>query len=645
VETKRTLKGVWQRLFVVLTAAGVLLAIYQVFNIQHYTDVVFMENTYLYMLLGIFVSFSYIITPATKSAPRDRVPWYDAVLFLLILGVSGYFAWHGMDIIVKGWEFNAPPEATILAIVFWALLLEGGRRAGGLAIFLFALVASLYPIFAGHMPWLFAGYSLSILDTARYHIMSVESIIGIPMRVLGTLFIGFIIMGIVLSITGGGRFFIDIALAMCGSFRGGPAKVAVVASGLFGMMSGSAVSNVMATGGITIPLMKEVGYKPHYSGAVVTCSAVGGVLMPPIMGAVAFVMASMLGIPYVQIAIAAAVPSLLYYFGLFMHIDSYAARLGMRGIARNNLPAILETLKKGWFYIAALVVLVWLLVYLRQESRAPFYATALLLIAANIRQETRMNRAGILALVQSIGKGLVELSGILGVVGVVIGSLTVTGMAATFSTDLVRIAGENVYILLVMGALASLILGLGLTVTACYIFLAITLVPALVSQGINPLAANLFVLYWGVLSDITPPVCLSAFIAASIAGAGPMRTGFEAMRLGGVLYLLPFYFVLNPVLVLQNPTPATFLIAFSTALAGIIFIVAGLDGHLAGVGTLGSSPAGWLARLALIIGGVLVGFPWVTVKIAAVVLVVPVILSYLYVNRRMARRIPDTTPS
>jgi len=401
----------------------------------------------------------------------------------------------------------------------------------------------------------------------------------------------------------------------------------------------------MATGGVTIPLMKQGGYEPHYSGAVATCSAVGGVLMPPIMGAVAFVMASMLGIPYAQIAVAAAVPSILYYFGLFLHIDSYAARLGMRGIDRASLPAIPATLKKGWFYIAALVILVWLLVYLRQESRAPFYATVLLLIAANVRRETRMSRESTAKLLQSVGKGLVELSGILGVVGVVIGSLTVTGMAATFSTDLVRIAGENVLILLAMGALTSLILGLGLTVTACYIFLAITLVPALTSQGINPLAANMFVMYWGVLSDITPPVCMSAFIAASIAGAGPMRTGFEATRLGGVLYLLPFYFVLNPVLVLQNFAPLDFLIAFGTAMVGIIFIVGGLDGHLFGVGSLKGGVAGWSSRLALIIGGVLVGFPWMFSRIAGAVVVVPVVLIYLYLNRRAPRRVSGKASS
>ena len=638
----RNLSKWWSRLFLGLTAAGILVTVYQLFYIYEFTGVVFIQNTYLYLLLGVFLSLIFIMTPATKGAAKDHVPWYDIALFLITMGVSGYLAWNGLNIIERAWEFSAPPVPTVMAAIFWLVVLEAGRRAGGLALFIFTLVASLYPLFAGLMPGLFSGYSLSFVETARYHSMSIESIIGIPIRVLGTLFLGFIVMGVALTLTGAGQFFINLALALCGRFRGGPAKVAVIGCGLFGTMSGSAVSNVMATGGVTIPAMKQGGYPADHAAAVVTCASVGGVLMPPVMGAVAFVMASVLSIPYWQIALAAAIPSVLYYFGLFMHADAYAARAGMKGMPKTELPPMLRTLKTGWFYFAALIVLVWLLVYLRQEGQAPFYATGMLLIIANINKATRMTWSKITGFIQATGRTLADLTGILAAVGLIIGALTVTGMAITFSSDLVHIAGSNTYILLVMGAITSLILGLGLTVTACYLFLAITLAPAVVNQGLNTLAVHMFVLYWGVLSDITPPVCMSAFAAASIARANPMRTGFQAMRLGGILYFIPFYFVLNPVLVLQGATAVSFLEAFGTALIGITLIVAGLQGYLMGVGRLGDGVVGWLTRVPLIAGGILIGWPGMPSTIAGLVLSVPVIVVYLVVNRR-AKRLASTS--
>lgn len=641
----RTLGKHWGKVFLALTAVSILVAIHQLFYIYEFTGILLLLNSYLYVVLGTLLSLLFIMTPATKSAPRQRVPWYDIVLFGLTLATSTYFAGNGLNIIQRAWEFTAPLEPTVASVLLWLLVLEGGRRAGGLGLFIFTLVASLYPLYAGRMPALFSGYSLSFVETARYHSMSIESIIGIPMRVLGTIFFGFIVMGVTLAFTGAGQFFINLALALCGGFRGGPAKVAVIASGLFGTMSGSAVSNVMATGGVTIPAMKQSGYPAHHAGAVVTCASVGGVLMPPVMGAVAFVMASVLSVPYWHVALAAAVPSVLYYFGLFMHADAYAARLGMKGMSREELPSFLRTLKEGWFYFGALIILVWLLIYLRQEGQAPFYATLLLLIIANLKRATRMNWSKVTGLVQSAGRTLAELTGILAAVGLIIGALTVTGMAITFSGDLVHIAGENTYVLLVMGAITSLILGLGLTVTACYLFLAITLAPAVVAQGLNTLAVHMFVLYWGVLSDITPPVCMSAFASASIARANPMRTGFEAMRLGGILYFLPFYFVLNPSLVLQGATVSSFLIAFGTAIVGIVLIAGGLQGYLLGVGRLAGGMVGWLTRVPLIIGGIAIGWPGMLSTVVGLVLATPVILGYLIVSWRGRRAAPTTRTS
>ena len=448
------------------------------------------------------------------------------------------------------------------------------------------------------------------------------------------MFIGFIIMGVALVVTGGGTFFINLASAILGTFRGGPAKVSIVASGLFGSMSGSVTSNILATGSMTIPAMKRIGYPARYAGAIEACASTGGVLMPPIMGATAFLMASILGLPYIQIAMAAAIPSILFYFGLFMQIDAYAARVGMKGMSSEERPSILQTLKEGWFYIAALALLVWLLLYLRKEAEAPFYATALLLLLANIRRDTRMTPDRIRDFIASVGRMMAELTSILAAVGLIIGSLSVTGMAVTFSSDLVRIAGGSTPALLVMGAITSLILGVGMTVTACYVFLAVVLAPALEMAGLNALAVHLFLMYWGMISFITPPVSVGAYAAASVAQSDPIRTGFEAMRLGAVIYFIPFFFVLNPVLVLQDLTLVSFSIAFLTAAAGIALIAGGLQGYMVGVGPLGERLPGWLTRIPLVVGGVLIGWPGMGLTMMGIIIATPILLGYFIINRK-----------
>lgn len=640
----RALGKGWHTLFLLFTVAGILLAVHQLFYLHELTGIMLMENSYLYLLLGIFLSLVFIVFRVTKGAPRDRVPWYDVILFLMALGVSSYFAWHGLIIAQQAWALIAPLAPTVVSCLLWLLVLEGARRTGGMALFFVVTVVSFYPLYAGYMPGIISGFSLSFLETGRYHSMSVESIVGIPMRIVGTLFIGFLIMGSALVVTGGGRFFINLSSAILGRFRGGPAKVAVFASALFGSMSGSVVSNVLATGSFTIPAMKRIGYSARYAAGIEACASTGAVLMPPVMGAAAFLMASFLRIPYWQVAVAAAIPSILYYFGLFMQIDAYAARAGLKGLPKEELPSLWGTLKGGWFYILVLVALVWFLVYLRREAVAPFYTTALLLLLANVRKETRMNFSKLLDFMASTGRLLVEITGILAAVGLIIGSLSVTGMAITFSGDLSRIAGGSIPALLVMGAITSLILGMGMTVTACYVFLAIVLAPALVAAGLNPLAVHLFVMYWGMISFITPPVAIGAYAAASLAQADPMRTSLEAMRLGAIIYFLPFFFVLEPVLVLQGATLGNFLLAFGQAIVGTILIAAGLQGYLVGVGRLGAGGLGWLTRISLIAGGVLVGWPGMWLTVVGGLLCAPVILGYLVTNWRARHRQRVITP-
>jgi len=608
VQRHRPLTGAWLALFVLLTLAGLFLAVNHLFNLRFFVGFVLLENRYLYLLLATFFSLVFLLFPARKEA-GTRVPWYDVLLFLAAVGSSVYFAWHGERMVREAWEFQAPAFAVGVGVVLWLLLLEGARRTGGLALALILLVFSLYPVYAGWLPGPIAGFSLSFADTIRYQTASVEAVLGIPMRVFGNLLVGFILFGAALHVTGAGRFFTHVSMALLGNVRGGTAKVAVVASGLFGSMSGSSVSNVLATGAVTIPAMKRTGFRPEDAAAVEANASSGGVLTPPVMGAVAFVMASVLGTPYVYVAAAAAVPAFLFYLSLFLQIDAYAAKYGIRGLPRQELPSLRESFTEGWFYMLAFGLLIFLLVYLRQEALAPFYATGLLLVLAMLRRNTRWTASRVLGFVVSTGQTLVELVTILSAVGLLIGGLIVTGVIGTFTSDVVRIAGGNVTALVVLTAVACFILGTGLTITASYIFLAIMMAPALIQQGMNPMAVHLFILYWAVLSEITPPVALSVVAASGLAGAPVMRSMMEAMRFGAVKYALPFFFVYNPVLVLQGATPLVLLEVVLAAVIGLALVAYALQGYLPWIGTLNNNPLGYATRLLLIGAGLLLALP------------------------------------
>src|SRR6201746_2291455 len=343
---------------------------------------------------------------------------------------------------------------------------------------------------------------------------------------------------------------------MCGTFRGGAAKVCIFASGLLGMMSGSIISNVLTAGTITIPVMKKSGFRASYAGAIEACASTGAVLAPPVMGATAFVIAQFLNVSYADVAIAAIIPAALYYVGLFMQVDSYAARHGLKGIPRAELPKIWDTMKAGWYYVFVIALLVVMLLYFKRESHAPFYATALLLVLNQLfSKETRWTPSTISKFLEVNGRTFVELVGILAGSGLLIGAFSMTGVVSSLANDLLTIAGDNAFLLLGMCAFTSLVLGLGLTTTACYIFLATLVPPAPAQLGLNRMAVHMFIFYWGMLSSITPPVAIASFAAAGIAGSPAMKTGWESMWVGSIIYFIPFFFVLNPVLVLQGDAP------------------------------------------------------------------------------------------
>lgn len=604
----RQLSAVWRSVIVVTGVAAALLALNKILNLGFFVGFTLLDNAYLYVLCALLVGTVFLFIPATARARRDGVPWYDAALYVLSLVTFGYFAFNAHRILAEAWEFMAPTVAVWVAGVGWLLLLEATRRAGGTAVFVVVAVVSLYPVFAGHMPGPIAGLPQPFNTTAAYHFTSSESVLGIPTRAFGELVIGFVMFGAVLQYTGAATFFNNIAFALFGVVRGGPAKVSIFASGMMGSVSGSVVSNVLTTGVVTIPAMKRTGFSPAYAGGVEACASTGGVLMPPIMGATAFVMASFLGIPYATVVLAALVPSLLFYFGLFVQIDGYAARQGLKGLPRAELPSIARTVAEGWQYVFVFVLLVWMLLGLQQEAVAPFYATALLLVINQAWARHRLSWKQIAGLLEGVSKSLAELAALLAGVGLIIGSLSVTGLAGTLANDLVFLAGNNVYVLLVMGALTSFIFGMGMTITACYIFLAIVLAPPLVNAGFDPVAVHLFMMYWGMVSFITPPVSLASFVAAGVAGASPMRVGLQSMRLGSTMYFVPFFFVLNPALILRGE-PLDILTVVATAIVGIWLIGSALEGYVIGFGRLGEGLSGWVGRGLVLAGGLAMALP------------------------------------
>jgi len=385
---------------------------------------------------------------------------------------------------------------------------------------------TLYPLFADS-GWLgpLKGTQSTAAQASAYHMLSVESVLGIPLQAFAEVVIGFLVFGTALMLTGAGRFFINVAFALCGTFRGGAAKVGIFASALLGMMSGSVVSNVLTAGTMTIPVMKKTGFRASYAGAIEACASTGAVLAPPVMGATAFVMAQFLNMSYAEVALAATIPAALYYFGLFMQVDAYAARHSLKGLPRAELPRMWVTLKEGWYFVLVIALLVFMMLVMKRESHAPFYATVLLLVLNQAFNRERWTWATAAKFLELNGRTFAELVGILAGCGLLIGAFSLTGVVSSIANDMLRIAGNNAMLLLGMTAVTSLVLGLGLTTTACYIFLAILVGPALEKAGLNKLAVHMFIFYWGMLSAITPPVAIASFAAADIANAPPMKTG------------------------------------------------------------------------------------------------------------------------
>lgn len=612
----------------IMGAVGVVMAINQQFllNLFGFQP---LGNAYLYYLIGLFLAVSFLTIPIWGKAKR-RFIWLNLLLGAAAMISAGYLGLHGLDIIQAGWEYDAPLTADIMSLILILLVLEGVRRAGGPILLVTALVFGSYPLFAGYMPGFLWGTQFSPIETVRAHVLGVESIIGIPMQVVAELVIGFVIFGSVLVVTKGSEFFMELATALLGHSRGGPAKVAVMGSGILGSLSGSVISNILMSAPFSVPTMRRVGYPASYAAAVESCASTGATLMPPVMGTVAFVMASFLGVQYSAIVAAALIPALLFYAALLFQVDMFAARRGLKGLPRSETPAIWPVLRKGWPYLLSLAVLIYVLMGLRMESRAPYYASAVMLIATAFNRDTRLNFGRFKVLLYDIAVGVGSLVAILAGIGLVVGGLSYTGVAGAFSRELLLHAGGSTALMLAAGAVTSFVLGMGMTVTACYIFLSILLAPALIQTGLNPIASHLFILYWGMLSYITPPVALAAITAANVARANALTTGFHAMRLGITLFILPFIFVYDPALIMEG-TALEVLRSVALAVVAIWALTSAFEAWIYRVGRIGLP-----SRVAFGVGGLLILIPEPITSLTGFAILACVIVLNLALGRRGA---------
>lgn len=577
---------------------GTGITIYHIFRLR-IAGIVLVDLGFWALLVGLFIPLVFLVVPATKNAPRDKIPWYDFCLAILSACGPAFVFVFSEKILMSMWPIVPPPAAIILGLITWVLILEAVRRTTGWVLMVLVAVFSVYPLFASHLPPLFFAKSYSLQRLTGYHFLSTGSIFGLPIHVFGSTLIGFMVFGVALQITGAADFMLKLSQGLVGRLRGAPALVAVITSAMLATLSGSAVANVISTGSVTIPAMKKSGYEPHVAGAIESCASTGGVLTPPVMGASAFVMAALLEIPYLIVCIAAAIPIGIYYVSLFAQIYLHAERRAIPTLSAAEIPSVLKTLGKGWFYLGAIFFLVYTLFWVRVQGWAPYYATAFLIVCSFIRRETRPNLETISRFTISLGHILIGLAPVLAGIGLMLGSFSLTGVGQTIGTELMVLAGDNLYLMLLMGAIAAFILGMGMPMLPVFIFMYVTFAPALVNMGIPDVTANLFLMYWAMMSFITPPVCLSVYAASAIAGSKILPTALRAVRLGAVGYIIPFAFALNPALTGLG-SRSEIIWAAVTGTAAAALIATGLEGYLLRIGRLTG-----IARVLMFCSGLL----------------------------------------
>jgi len=514
-------------------------------------------------------------------------------------------------------------------IIFIIILLEVARRTMGWTLPIIALIAISYSYFGSYFPQLFAHKGYSTERLIDYLFLTSDGIFGVALGTSATFIAALVLFAAFLEKSGAGKVFIDLALSLVGRTQSGPATVAIFSSSLMGSISGSAAANVMTTGVFTIPLMRRVGYRSHVAGAIESVASTGGQIIPPIMGAAAFVMAQYLGVPYAQIALAAIIPALLYYLGIFFSVNAQAGKQGLKRLEHSEIPKLLDVLRRGWITLVPLVILIFLLLVIQLSPiLSAMYSIISILILYLLQNGLKATWELLVSSLEAGSKAVTTVAVACGIAGILVGVFMLTGLSYRLSEILIDLSNDNLFLLLVLMMVASMILGMGVPATPAYIIIAVLAIPSAIQLGVTPIAAHMFALYYAALANITPPIAIAAFAASSITEDHPMKTAFTAFKVAIVVYLIPFLFVYNPALLLKGTQIE---IIYMTVLAFIVIFA------------LSSSFAGWLGeKISLLIRGLLIAGSLmgvigdnVTFKLLGISLIV-IVSAYFYLWKKIA---------
>lgn len=579
--------------------------------------------------VGVGFALIFLIYPATKRGSRDRVAWYDWLWFLMSLAGAGYLIFEYQNIVtVRG---GIPNQLDIIFSIITVLcVLEGTRRITGIILPIFALVFLAYPFFShlDFMPDRLLTRPYDMGDIFGQLYLKTEGLYSTAIGASVTFIFLFILFGAFLSRSGMGQLFNDLALALAGHKQGGPAKVAVISSGFMGSINGAAVANVVGTGAFTIPLMKKVGYHRNFAGAVEASASVGGQVLPPIMGASAFIMAETTGVKYSTIALAAVLPALLYYLGVIAQVHFRAGRRDLKGIAKESLPRLKDVMKARGHMLLPIVFLVVLLAKSIPVGFAAAYTIGFTVLMSMLRKETRMSFMDVLGALEDGARLSLAVMAACAVVGIIIGVVSLTSFGTVMTSSIVTLGAGSLLLTLILTMLASMVLGMGLPSIPAYIITATMAAPALAGFNIPILSAHMFVFYFGIFANITPPVCLAAFAGAGIAGGDPMKTGFQSLKLALAGFIVPFMFIYNPTMLMIDPaglavTAKEFplppvmeiVMVVITSVVGVIGLSAAVEGYFKGV----MNP---LMRVALATGALLLIYPELMTDVAGAIIVI-----------------------
>ncbi len=536
---------------------------------------------YLAGLVALAMPLLFLHVPASgdRSGRKTSPPWYDLLAAFASCAGMSYIAvrFPTLSELIS----QRPWDGLIIAALIIVLILEGLRRTTGNGLLYTTIFFFVLAMVAGYLPGEFAAKSIAIGRLTYYSVWDSTAVLGVTLKIVSTVVVIFVLFGQVLLKSGGASYFTDISMALMGKYRGGPAKIAILGSSLFGTISGNVVSNIITVGVVTIPLMIRVGFRPHLAAAIEANASTGGQIMPPVMGIAAFVMAEFLQVPYADVAVAATIPAILFYIALFIQVDLEAARSNIKPLDPAQIPKLRNVLRNGWHFPIPFIVLIYALFWGGEEAdSAGLITTAVALVLALIFpfQGKRIAWRDIVGMLRDTGVAVVDLFMIGAASGIMIGALNYSGAGFTLSLVLIHLAAGSLFLLLVLSAIANIILGAGLPTVGCYILLATLVAPTLVQMGIDPMAAHMFILYYGCLSLISPPVAVAAFVAANLANADPNKTGWMAMAFGWTLFVIPFLFVYSGTLLFKGEL-VFIIIDFITAVVGIWLISAAVMGY------------------------------------------------------------------